>query len=263
MIEILSPAKVQRARATGTLVADVLQDLRAQATVGTNLLDLDRWAARLIDEAGAQSCYVDYAPSFGRGPFGHHVCTAVNDAVLHGRPHDRTLADGDLLTLDLAVVLDGVAADAAISFVVGTARADESLRLIRTTERALAAGIAAAGPGARVGDLSHAIGTVLAEAGYAVNTEYGGHGIGSTMHQDPHVANTGRPGRGFRLRPGLLLALEPWVMTDTDQLVTDPDGWTLRSATGCRTAHSEHTIAITEDGAEILTLPTRGLSPLS
>ncbi|MEI5672253.1 MULTISPECIES: type I methionyl aminopeptidase [unclassified Nocardioides] len=263
MIEILSPAKVQRARTTGALVADVLQALRARATVGTNLLDLDRWAARLIDEAGAQSCYVDYAPSFGRGPFGHHVCTAVNDAVLHGRPHNRTLADGDLLTLDLAVVLDGVAADAAISFVVGTARTDESLRLIQTTERALAAGVAAAGPGARVGDLSHAIGTVLAQAGYAVNTEYGGHGIGSTMHQDPHVANTGRPGRGFRLRPGLLLALEPWVMTDTDQLVTDPDGWTLRSATGCRTAHSEHTIAITEDGAEILTLPTRGPSTLS
>ena len=115
--------------------------------------------------------------------------------------------------------------------------------------------IAAAGPGARIGDLSHAIGSVLSDAGYPINVEFGGHGIGSTMHQDPHVSNTGRPGRGYRLRPGLLLALEPWVMTDTDELVTDADGWTLRSATGCRTAHSEHTVAITEDGAEILTLP--------
>lgn len=176
--------------------------------------------------------------------------------MLHGKPHDYTLADGDLLTLDLAVTLRGIAADAAISFIVGDARPAESVTLIETTERALAAGIAAAGPGARIGDLSHAIGSVLSEAGYAVNTEFGGHGIGSTMHQDPHVPNTGRPGRGYVLRPGLLLALEPWAMVDTDRLVTDADGWTLRSATGCRTAHSEHTIAITEDGAEIITVPS-------
>jgi methionyl aminopeptidase len=257
MIEILSPARVALARDTGALVADVLQALREMSAVGTNLLDLDRRAAALIADAGAQSCYVDYAPSFGRGPFGRHVCTAVNDAVLHGRPHDYHLADGDLLTLDLAVSLQGVAADAAISFVVGRHRPAASLAMIDATERALAAGIAAARPGARVGDLSHAIGSVLTEAGYRVNTEFGGHGIGSTMHQDPHVANVGRPGRGYRLRPGLLLALEPWVMADTDELVTDPDGWTLRSATGCRTAHTEHTIAITEDGADVLTRPSR------
>ncbi|MCL9665023.1 type I methionyl aminopeptidase [Curtobacterium albidum] len=256
MIEILSPAEVDRARRTGALVGTILQTLRERTTVGTNLLDVDRWARTMIEDAGAVSCYVDYAPSFGRGPFGHHVCTAVNDAVLHGLPHDRSLADGDLLTLDLAVTLDGIAADAAISFVVG--RADPAdTALIEATERALAAGIAAAGPGARTGDLSHAIGSVLTAAGYPVNTEFGGHGIGSTMHQDPHVANTGRPGRGYTLRPGLLLALEPWVMADTDELVTDPDGWTLRSATGARTAHTEHTVAITEDGVEVLTRPGR------
>ncbi|MEV7962633.1 type I methionyl aminopeptidase [Oerskovia paurometabola] len=255
MIEILNPTELSRARETGALVAHVLHTLKGRSTVGTNLLDIDRWAKELILQAGALSCYVDYAPSFGRGPFGHYVCTAVNDAVLHGRPHDYTLADGDLLTLDLAVSLGGVAADAALSFVVGDARPPESLAMIDATERALAAGVAAARPGARVGDLSHAIGTVLGDAGYLINTEFGGHGIGSTMHQDPHVSNTGRPGRGYRLRPGLLLALEPWVMQDTAELVTDADGWTLRSATGCRTAHSEHTIAITHDGAEILTLP--------
>ncbi|MFJ2356542.1 type I methionyl aminopeptidase [Frigoribacterium sp. NPDC087798] len=253
MIEILNPSEIERARATGALVGTILQTLRDRVTVGTNLLDVDSWTQTMIDEAGAVSCYVDYAPSFGRGPFGHYVCTAVNDAVLHGLPHDRRLDDGDLLTLDLAVVLDGVAADSAVSFVVGDSRPAESVRLIETTERALEAGIAAAGPGARIGDLSHAIGSVLSDAGYPINVEFGGHGIGSTMHQDPHVSNTGRPGRGYRLRPGLLLALEPWVMTDTDELVTDADGWTLRSATGCRTAHSEHTIAITEDGAEVLT----------
>ncbi|MEZ0449969.1 type I methionyl aminopeptidase [Cellulomonas sp. ICMP 17802] len=256
MIEILNLTELARARDTGALVGHILQTLRDRTTVGTNLLDIDRWTQALIVEAGAQSCYVDYAPSFGRGPFGHYICTSVNDAVLHGLPRDYLLADGDLLTLDLAVSLAGIAADSAVSFVVGRSRPRESVALISATERALSAGIAAAGPGARLGDVSHAIGSVLGAAGYPINTEFGGHGIGSTMHQDPHVLNTGRPGRGYTLRPGLLLALEPWVMADTDRLVTDADGWTLRSATGCRrTAHSEHTIAITDDGAEILTLP--------
>jgi methionyl aminopeptidase len=254
MIEILTPAELVKARATGALVAHILKTLKDRATVGTNLLDIDRWAKDMILEAGAESCYVDYAPAFGRGPFGHYICTAVNDAVLHGLPRDYTLVDGDLLTLDLAVVLNGIAADSAVSFIVGASQPAESVALIEATERALAAGIAVAKPGARIGDISHAIGEVLSEAGYPVNIEFGGHGIGTTMHQDPHVANTGKPGRGYKLRPGLLLALEPWVMEDTDVLVTDADGWTLRSKTGARTAHSEHTIAITEDGAEVLTL---------
>jgi methionyl aminopeptidase len=255
MIEILDPADLPRARAVGALVAEILQTLKGKSAVGTNLLDIDRWAQTMIVDAGALSCYVDYAPSFGRGPFGHYICTSVNDAVLHGLPHDYALADGDLLSLDLAVSLDGVVADSAVSFVIGDSRPPQSVKLIDATERALVAGIAAAGPGVRTGDVSHAIGSVLAASGYTVNTQFGGHGVGSTMHQDPHIANTGRPGRGYTLRPGLLLALEPWVMADTDELVTDADGWTLRSATGCRTAHSEHTIAITDDGAEILTLP--------
>jgi methionyl aminopeptidase len=255
MIEILTPDELTRARRTGALVGGILQELKQHTTVGTTLLEVDRRTRDLIERAGAESCYVDYAPSFGRGPFGHHICTSVNDAVLHGMPNDHALADGDLLTLDLAVTLDGIAADAAVSFLVGAARPAESVALIDATERALAAGIAAAGPGARIGDLSHAIGGVLTAAGYRVNTEFGGHGIGSTMHQDPSVPNSGRPGRGYRLRPGMLLALEPWVMADTARLVTDADGWTLRSATGSRAAHSEHTIAITEHGAEVLTAP--------
>jgi len=261
MIEILNPAQLARAAESGALVAHILQTLKGRCTVGTSLLDIDREAAALIVEAGAQSCYVDYEPSFGRGPFGHYICTSVNDAVLHGLPHEYRLADGDLLSLDLAVSRDGIAADSAISFLVGESRPPASVAMIEATERALSAGIAAAGPGARIGDVSHAIGAVLGQAGYPVNTEFGGHGIGSTMHQDPHVPNTGRPGRGYTLRPGLLLALEPWVMADTAELVTDADGWTLRSATGCPTAHSEHTIAITADGAEILTLPRSPAHP--
>lgn len=259
MIQIMNSAQLAQAKDTGALVAEILQTVREGCVVGTNLLDIDRWAQTMIAEAGAQSCYVDYAPSFGRGPFGHYICTAVNDAVLHGLPHDYALADGDLLTLDLAVSLGGVVADSAISFIVGDSQPPESVALIRATERALTAGIAAARPGARIGDISHAIGSVLTVAGYRLNAEFGGHGIGSTMHQDPHIANIGISGRGYKLRPGLLLALEPWVMVDTSELVTDADGWTLRSATGCRTAHSEHTIAITCDEAEIL---TRGCAPI-
>lgn len=256
MIEILNPARLALAKHTGALVADILQDLKGRSVVGTNLLEIDAWAQAMILEAGAVSCYVDYAPSFGRGPFGHYICTSLNDGVLHGLPHDRALVEGDLLSLDLAISLAGVVADSAITFVVGDTAAPQDVAMIEATQRALAAGIAAAGPGVRLGDVSHAIGTVLDAAGYQVNTQFGGHGVGSTMHQDPHVANSGRPGRGYTLRPGLLLALEPWVMADTVELVTDDDGWTLRSATGARTAHSEHTIAVTEDGVEIMTLPS-------
>ena len=255
MIEILSSTRLPRARQAGALVADILQTLRSRCEVGTNLLDIDEWARAMIGKAGAQSCYVDYAPSFGRGPFGHYICTSVNDAVLHGLPYDYALADGDLLSLDLAVSTGGVVADSAVSFIVGRTKSSSDVAMIDATERALSAGIAAAGPGARIGDISAAIGAVLSEAGYRINTEFGGHGVGSTMHQGPHVPNAGRPGRGYTLQPGLLLALEPWVMADTDRLVKDADGWTLRSATGCRTAHSEHTIAITADGARVLTLP--------
>ena len=148
MIEILSPTQLPRAREAGAFVADVLQTLKRRSAVGTNLMDIDEWARAMIVGAGAESCYVDYAPSFGRGPFGHYICTSVNDAVLHGRPHDYALADGDLLSLDLAVSTGGVVADSAISFVVGDSRPAESVAMIDATERALSAGIAAAGPGA-------------------------------------------------------------------------------------------------------------------
>ena len=144
--------------------------------------------------------------------------------------------------------------DAAISFVVGDKVDPEDQRIIDATRQALVAGIAAAGTGTRIGDISAAIGGTLIGAGYAVNSDFGGHGVGSTMHQDPHVPNNGLPGRGYPLKTGLLLAIEPWVMRDTDRLMVDDDGWTLRSATGCRTAHAEHTIALTPTGPEILTL---------
>lgn len=254
MIEILSPLEVDRARSTGKLVATILKTMQERTRVGTNLLEIDQWTRQMIVDAGAVSCYVDYAPSFGDGPFGHYICTSVNDAVLHGKPRDYVLQDGDLLTLDLAVQLDGIAADSALTFVVGSSARPQDLAMIEATERALAAAIAQVKPGNKIGDIAHAIQQVLEARGYQINLEFGGHGIGSTMHQDPHVPNAGSPGRGFTLRPGLLLAIEPWIMEDTAELVTDKDGWTLRSVTGARTAHSEHTVAVTETGVEILTL---------
>jgi len=206
VIQVLSQDQVDAARPAGRFVGQVLAELRDRVRPGTNLLEIDGWARDLIDRAGAVSCYVNYAPAFGRGPFGKVICTSVNDAVLHGLPRDDRLADGDLLTLDFAVGLHGWVADAAVSFVVGQRVDPADQQMIDTTRAALAAGIGQAWPGRRVGDISHAIGAVLRGAGYRVNTEFGGHGVGSTMHQDPHVPNNGRAGRGLRLKPGMLLA---------------------------------------------------------
>ncbi|WP_043655296.1 type I methionyl aminopeptidase [Cellulosimicrobium cellulans] len=257
MIELRTPREIEQMRPAGRFVADVLTTVRAATKVGTNLLELDEVAHRMIRDRGAESCYIDYHPSFGASPFGKVICTSVNDAVLHGLPHDYALRDGDLLSIDFAASVDGWVADSALSFVVGTPRAgalgEADARLIQTTERALEAGIAAAQPGKRVGDISAAIADVAHAAGYSVNTDFGGHGVGRTMHGEPHIPNDGRRKRGFPLKPGLVIAIEPWFLETTDEIYTDPDGWTLRSADGSRGAHSEHTVAITEDGPVVLT----------
>jgi len=254
VIELRTPAEIEQMRPAGRFVAEVLAETAAAARVGVNLLELDAVAHELIRRRGAESCYIDYHPSFGASPFGKVICTSVNDAVLHGLPHDYRLQDGDLLTLDFAASVDGWVADSAVSLVVGTPR-DEDLRLIDTTRRALVAGIQAAQPGGRVGDISAAIAAVAHAEGYSINTQFGGHGVGRTMHGDPHIPNDGRAGRGYPLRPGLVIAIEPWFLETTDEIYTDRDGWTLRSADGSRGAHSEHTIAITDDGPLILSAP--------
>lgn len=253
MIELRTPAELDGLRAAGRFVADVLDELLDTVDVGVNLLDLDRVAARMIAERGAVSCYVDYHPSFGNSPFGKNLCTSVNDAALHGLPHDSVLADGDLVSLDFAASVDGWVADSAVTVQVGTPR-DEDQALIATVERALAAGIAQFRPGNKLGDVSSAIGRAARDGGYDVNLQFGGHGVGHTMHGEPHVPNDGRPGRGLKLRPGLVVAIEPWLMQGTDELYQDQDGWTLRSVDGSRAAHVEHTVAVTESGPEVLTL---------
>jgi methionyl aminopeptidase len=252
VIELKSPDEIERMHVTGQFVAQVLTELGDLAAVGVNLLDLEHHARARIKERGAESCYWDYAPSFGKGPFRNVVCLSVNDAVLHGLPHDYVLSDGDVLSMDMAVGIDGWVADSAYSIVVGTPT-EQDLHLIRTTEIALEAAIEVAQPDNRLGDISAAIGAVAEERGYSVNLEFGGHGLGRTMHESPHVPNNGRPGRGLKLRPGLTIAIEPWLARTTDKIVFDADGWTIRSADGSRTAHSEHTVAITEDGPRVLT----------
>ena len=252
MIELRTPAQIEQMKPAGRFVADVLTRLTEVADVGVNLLELDRVAHEMIKERGAESCYLDYHPSFGASPFGKVLCTSVNDAVLHGLPHDYTLRDGDLLSVDFAASVDGWVSDSALSLVVGTPR-EEDLRLIRTSERALAAGIEAARVGNRLGDISAAIAEVARGEGLRINTQFGGHGVGRTMHGDPHVPNDGRAGRGLKLQAGLVIAIEPWFLHTTDEIYTDPDGWTLRSANGSRGAHSEHTVAITDDGPLVLT----------
>ncbi len=259
MSELKTPAEVQAMRPAGQFVAGVLAEVRRHAQVGTDLMELDALAHDLIRQAGAQSCYIDYHPSFGARPFGHVLCTSVNDAVLHGLPHRYRLRDGDLLSIDFAASVDGWVADSAVSFVVGTPR-PEDLRVIAATEEALDAAIATAVVGNRIGDVSAAIGAVARDHGYRVNLQFGGHGVGRTMHGEPHVPNDGRRRRGLPLRPGLVIAIEPWFMIGTDELRMDPDGWTLRSSDGSRGAHSEHTVAITPDGPLVLTAPVERVS---
>ncbi|GAA1743952.1 type I methionyl aminopeptidase [Aeromicrobium alkaliterrae] len=251
-IELLTPTQVDEMRPAGRFVGEVLTALQEAADVGVNLLDLDALAHRMIKDRGAESCYIDYAPSFGRGPFGKVLCTSVNDAVLHGLPHDYVLRDGDLASFDFAVSVDGWVCDSAVSVVVGEPR-EEDLRLIEVTQQALDAAIAVARSGNKVGDISRAIGDVACANGLKVNLQFGGHSVGRTMHGDLHIANDGRPGRGVPLKPGLVIAIEPWFLHTTDEIVMDPDGWTIRSADGSRGAHVEHTIAITDGDPIIMT----------
>ncbi len=255
MVEFKTPGEIQAMRASGRVVAQILAAVRAQAKAGTRLAELDDAAREVLAQADATSPFLGYRPSFAPVPFPAVICTSVNDAALHGIPGRYRLTDGDLLSVDCGAVLDGWAADAAISFTIGPARPADA-RLIATTEAALQAGIAAAVPGARIGDISAAIGAAGRKGGYGICTDFGGHGVGRAMHEDPHIPNEGPPGRGRKLTPGLVIAIEPWFLAGgKDSYRIDDDGWTIRSGDGSRAAHAEHTVAVTEDGPQILTVP--------
>jgi methionyl aminopeptidase len=253
VVEIKTPGEVDAIRAAGRVVADVLAAARACATAGVKLRELDEAARDVLAKAGATSPFLNYKPKFAPVPYPAVICTSVNDAALHGIPGSYRLKTGDLLSVDAGATLDGWVGDAATSFSVGPSQ-DGDAELIATTKAALDAGIAAAVPGGRLGDISAAIGRIGSAGGYGISTELGGHGVGRTMHEDPHIPNRGKAGRGMRLAPGLVIAIEPWFMAGgNDDIYLDEDGWTIRTADGSRAAHAEHTVAVTADGPVILT----------
>ncbi|MEU6458034.1 type I methionyl aminopeptidase [Streptomyces sp. NPDC047065] len=253
MVELKTDTSIDAMHTAGQVVARALTAARNAAAVGVSLLELDEVAHRVLKEAGAGSPFLGYRPSFAPTPFPAVLCASVNDAIVHGIPDGYRLRDGDLVSLDCGATLGGWAGDSAISFVVGTPRPAD-VALVETAERALAAGIAAAVVGNRIGDISHAIGTVCRAGGYGIMDDFGGHGIGRQMHEDPGVPNEGRPGRGLPLRHGMVIAIEPMLIAGgRDDYHAAADGWTLRTNDGSRAAHVEHTVAITDSGPRVLT----------
>jgi methionyl aminopeptidase len=255
VVELKTPREIALQREAGRVVARALAAVRDRAEVGVTLAELDRVAAKVIRQAGATPAFLGYHPAWAPSPFPGVICASVNDAVVHGIPDGTRLADGDLVSIDCGAFVGGWCGDAAISFIVG--RPDPAdAALIEATDAALRRGIAAAVAGRRLGDVGHAIGTAVREAGYGLLADHAGHGVGRAMHEDPFVPNEGQPGRGYRLRPGLVIAIEPMLLRGgTDRYVTDRDGWTLRTASSARAAHSEHTVAVTDDGPLVLTAP--------
>lgn len=253
MVELKTPDEIAVMREAGRVVATALAACRSAAAVGVSLLELDAVAADVLSTHGAKSSFQHYHPHFAPTPFPAVICASVNDVIVHGIPSSYRLRDGDLVSIDFGACVDGFHGDAAVSFVVGSA-SPEDLALIERTQEALDAGIAAARPGGRLGDISHAVGVIGRAAGYGIPEGFGGHGVGRRMHEDPSVPNEGRAGRGLPLRPGLVVAIEPMFMSGgSDPFTVDADGWALRTADGSRAAHIEHTVAVTEDGPLVLT----------
>jgi methionyl aminopeptidase len=255
MVTLKTESEIDTMREAGRIVARTLSAVAEAATIGTRLIDLDRLAAETIAAAGAKPSFLHYHPSWAPAPYPAVVCLSVNDEIVHGIPGRRALADGDLLSIDCGAYVDGYHGDAAITVPIGAVDA-AGLRLRDITAEALAAGVAAARIGARIGDISHAIETVARQHRYGQPDGIGGHGVGTAMHEDPSVPNTGRPGRGLPLREGLVIAIEPMLIeSGRDRCRTGPDGWTVVTSDGSRAAHAEHTIAITTAGPVVLTVP--------
>ncbi|MDP4502985.1 MULTISPECIES: type I methionyl aminopeptidase [unclassified Nonomuraea] len=255
MIELKSAGEIAAMREAGRVVAAVHAAVREQAAVGVSLARLDEVARTVIEEARAGASFLGYHPAFGATPYPGVICTSVNGVMLHGLPTPYRLRDGDLLSVDCGAYVDGWHADGTVSFTVGRPHA-EDLKLIKVAEETLAAGIEAAVPGGRMGDIGHAMSMVGRGAGYGMQNDFGGHGIGRAMHESPFVPNEARGGRGLLLRPGLVIAIEPSLMAGGgDDYYMADDGWSVCSADGSRSVHVEHTVAVTADGPVVLTLP--------
>ncbi len=248
MIVLKSRREIELMRQAGRLVARAHQIVRGLLRPGITTAEIDRHIEEFIRSH-------DAVPSFkGYRGFPASTCISVNEELVHGIPGRRRLRHGDIVSVDIGVIYRGYHGDSAWTYAVGDIPA-EARRLLETTEQALMAGIAQARAGKRLGDIGHAIQQVVEAAGFAVIREYVGHGIGREMHEPPQVPNYGEPGKGLVLRPGMTLAIEPMVSAGTWETRVLGDKWTVVSADGSLTAHFEHTVAITDDGPDILTLP--------
>jgi methionyl aminopeptidase len=254
MIIYKSPDEVDRMRRAGRVVGGTIDRVLAAVRPGVTTAELDRMAEAYIVERGATPSFKGYGGSATRMPFPASICTSLNDEIVHGIPSPkRRVAEGDLLSLDFGAIVEGFHADSAVTVIVGEPPSAEAEKLVRATEEALEAGITQIRPGARLSDVGAAVQQVAEGAGFSVVREYVGHGIGRNMHEDPQIPNYGEPGRGPRLKPGLVVAVEPMVNVGGWQTRVLVDDWTVVTEDGSLSAHFEHTIAVTEDGHEVLT----------
>lgn len=246
-----TPEQIALMAESGRRLARVLDQLQEMVKVGVTTREIDDKARELIRAGGDEPSFLGYAPAGADRPYPFTVCASVNASVVHGLPDERPLKDGDILTLDLGLIYKGWHSDSARTFAIG--EVPERVReLILATEEALAAGIAAARPGAHLGDVSHAISSVARKHKVAVVEGLGGHGIGQALHEAPYVANAGKPGAGARLSPGMVIAIEPMFSLGSRIVRQMPDD-SFVTFDGSLSAHSEHTVAITEDGPVVLT----------
>ncbi len=250
-IIIKSQRDLRAMRESARINVEVLQRVVEMVRPGVTTGELDRLAYEIITRRGGTPAFLGYPPGSNH-PFPATLTTSINEELVHGIPGDRVLEEGDILSIDCGTVYKGFVSDSAITVGVG-AISEEARRLLEVTERALYEGIAMCMPGNHFGDISHAIQTFVEAQGLNVVREYGGHGVGRAMHEDPHIPNWGQPGRGQRLRPGMTFALEPMVMLGAPATRVLDDHWTVVTADGKLCAHFEHTVAVTENGPEILT----------
>lgn len=246
MIRLRTRAEIEKIRRSGRIVAEVLRDLRQMIVPGITTRELDRYAEAKIRSKGAYPTFKGY-----RG-FPASICTSINEEIVHGIPSERKLREGDIIGIDCGATLEGYVGDAAMTVIVGDAP-DRIKQLVADAEAALYRAINRAWVGNRLHDISYAVQEYAEARGYGIVREYCGHGVGTRMHEDPQVPNYGKPGTGPKLRPGLVVAIEPMLNLGTDDVVVAGDGWTVLTADRKPSAHFEHTIAVTETGPMILT----------
>ena len=239
-------------REAGELIAEVREAVRSMIAPGTTTLELNAAARKMMEDAGAKPAFLGYKPS-GMTPFPFVICASLNDQVVHGFSNDKPLENGDIISIDMAASYNGFVGDTAMTVAIGEV-SDESKQLIRVTQECLMLGIEQCHPNRRVGDISWAIQEHAEKHGYGIVRDYTGHGIGRSMHEAPQVANYGRPGTKEKIRAGYCFAIEPMLNMGTHETLTLEDKWTVVTKDGKPSAHCEHTIAVTHDGPEILTL---------